>query len=485
MGTASWRFFQAREAYLLLKFSRINLQCNNKESVVYQLPINPTREDVLLFLSSASSYGNLGAFVGAGFSKAVLNANGDGIALSWGELLERVSAVIGVDYATIPKEGLGYPEIASKICEVYSRNVGIKYSEALSKIKHEIASLTSWYPDKEQRNKYSHYFNTLSLSWVITTNYDLVIESLMTGASVPLGPNDSLISPKNTVPVYHLHGVRTFPEDIIIAQEDYVGLFRPSEYRQIKLALMIKESTMIILGYGLGDVNVLTALDWSRNVFKGTPENYPNEIIQIVRSEDPAPQPYRDRNSVIILETESLEIFFNEYSHVRGIALNHEDERKDALMELARKLDDADDSMVGRFIDDITFRAEVLRILGSFSNDLISGFVSFLYKCLDEAWKRAAHNGAFQAYADNLSMILDILTNFSIKQIPPALFETAAYALQRVGYFVGREYGKSYAAQTVWDARKNSLSPELVKELNDFSEQYDYRNIKLLCAQIP
>jgi len=48
----------------------------------------------------------------------------------------------------------------------------------------------------------------------------------------------------------------------IIVQEDYVGQFRPTEYRQIKMALMIKESTMLIIGYGLGDVNVLTALDW-------------------------------------------------------------------------------------------------------------------------------------------------------------------------------------------------------------------------------
>ena len=53
--------------------------------------------------------------------------------------------------------------------------------------------------------------------------------------------------------MFHLHGVRTNPKEIIIAQEDYITLFRPSEYRQMKLALTIKESTTLFLGYGLGE----------------------------------------------------------------------------------------------------------------------------------------------------------------------------------------------------------------------------------------
>lgn len=444
----------------------------------------PERNEILEFLSHSATYGNLGAFIGAGFSKAVLNDDFNDIALSWGELLEKVSEELGVDYGGIWKEGVGYPDIASQICQKYSEESGKTYDQSLRRLKKELAKLTSWYPDKEKRAEFSPHLNELNLSWVITTNYDLVIESLLTGKSVPLGPNDPLIAPSGIVPIFHLHGVRTNPEEIIIAQEDYVGLFRPTEYRQIKLALMIKESTMLILGYGLGDVNVLTALDWSKNVFKSESENYPNEVIQVVRKENPKEKPYRDKNSVIIVETSSLVAFFEEFSEVRKEKVAEEKKQNRSLRKLAKQLDDPDESMIEKFIDDIAYRKDVLKVLSTFSNDLISGFVSFLNKCIDETWARSEPNGAFQGYADNLTLILDILTSFSIKQIPPALFETTAYALQRVGYFVGNEYGKSFAAKTVWDKRSGELSQEMVAELKSFATQHHYTYIKKLCGEI-
>lgn len=61
----------------------------------------PERNKVLEFLSHSATYGNLGAFIGAGFSKAVLNDDFDDIALSWGELLEKVSEELEVNYADI------------------------------------------------------------------------------------------------------------------------------------------------------------------------------------------------------------------------------------------------------------------------------------------------------------------------------------------------------------------------------------------------
>ncbi|HIE8962202.1 TPA: SIR2 family protein [Klebsiella pneumoniae] len=449
-----------------------------------KLPEILTRKVVLNFISKSASYGNLGAFIGAGFSKAVLNDSDGGIALSWGDLLERVSLTLEIDYDSIEKEGYGYPEIATKICHLHSAAQGIDFAESLKILKFEIAKLTSWYPDKEQRARYSTHMDNLSLSWVITTNYDLVIESLMTGTSVTLGPDDSLISPKNIVPVFHLHGVRTSPEQIIISQEDYVGLFRPTEYRQIKLALMIKESTMLILGYGLGDVNVLTALDWSRNVFKSTEREYPNEIIQVLRTKSPKKRPYRDSNSIVIIETDDISNFLTEYAEIRVSAVAEEQKTLKDVIELSEHLNNPDVSTIEKFIDDLSFRKKVLNILSTFPNHLISGFVAFLDKCIDENWERAKPDGAFQAYADNLSMIIDILTNFDVNQMPPALFETAGYAMHRVGYYVGNSMGDSFPAKRIWDRRKNELSEELVKELTNFADQHGYQQIIKLCRQI-
>jgi len=57
-----------------------------------------TREDVLRFISKSVSYGNLGLFIGTGFSKAVLNDDFLQIALSWGELLEKASEKLNINY---------------------------------------------------------------------------------------------------------------------------------------------------------------------------------------------------------------------------------------------------------------------------------------------------------------------------------------------------------------------------------------------------
>lgn len=438
------------------------------------------RKELLTFIAASSIYGNLGLFVGAGFSKAVLNDKGVATALSWGELLAKTAAKMNVDYDSLEKTGVSFPEIASAVCDIHSKTAGIPFTEALRQLKHAIADLTSWYPTQEQRKKYSAYLKALRAAWIITTNYDLVIESLLTGESVPLGPNDPLSSPDGVVPVFHLHGVRTNPEEIIIAQQDYVTLFRPSEYRQIKLALTIKESTTLFLGYALGDVNVLTALDWSRNVFKGEQQSYPNDVIQVLRVNDPSDMPYRDRNGIVIIETAELSEFFEEFNEVLTIAVQKKQKERESLKQLADMLNSPDTAAIDKFIDDGNYRRSMLEILSKFSVSLISSFVSFLEKCIDETWERSAPRNAFEGYNQNLVILLDILTAFPLQQFPPALFQTAAYGLDRVAYYVGSEGGKSWSAENTWNARKGELPKEIVKELGSVAEQYNYWGLEKL-----
>jgi SIR2-like protein len=443
-----------------------------------------SKQDVYKFISDSASYGNLGLFIGTGFSKAVLNDDRNQIALSWGELLEKICSNIDVNYEDIPKEGIGYPEIASKICLTYAEKSGKTYQQALSDIKRRAASLTSWYPDLKKREEFRNYFDALSPAWVITTNYDLIIESLLTGESIPLGPNDQLTNPKNVTPVYHLHGIRTNPEEIVIAQEDYVSLFRPNEYRQIKLALTLKESTVLLLGYGLGDVNVLTALDWSKNVFESKTNDFPQEVIQVLRKPNASEMPYRDRNGILIVETDEITTFFNEYVKVREEEIVKEAKRSEALSKLQRTLNAPSPAIIGAFIDDVDFRRSLIQVLAASPIHLASGFISFLDKCLSETWTRSVPNGAFHGYDQNLCLLLDILTGFSAKNIPPALFQTAAYGLQQLAPYVGRDRGQSWAAGRTWLDRKGEISADMLKELKDIAGQYSYFGLKQLLDTI-
>jgi SIR2-like domain len=445
---------------------------------------NPNREQLLRYISAATSYGNLGLFVGTGFSKAILNDSIDEIALSWRQLLQRSAKQLEVDYDAISKEGTSYPEIASRICQEYASLKHSSYKQAVSRLKGAIASLTCWYPNREKRKQFGSYLEALSPAWIITTNYDLVIESLLTGKSIPLGPNDLLTNPRGIVPVYHLHGVRTNPEEIIITQEDYVSLFRPNEYRQIKLALTVKESTTLFLGYGLGDVNVLTALDWSNNVFLGEKREYPHEVIQLLRRENPEQAPYRDRNGIIVLEISDLVGFFEEYLLIRAEEKKKEEEENNKLLELSKKLADPKENLVESFIDNEEYRRAGFRSLSHFPVHLISGFISLLDKCIDETWRRSEPRGAFDAYNQNLAIILDILTLFDVGKIPPALFQTAAYGLERVGYYIGIMAGQSWSAANTWEKRKGELSKEMIRELKDVAEQHSYFQVKRLLGQL-
>ncbi len=451
-----------------------------------RLEENPSRKTALEHIASCAEYGNLGAFVGAGFSKAILNdaANEIEIALSWADLLKKAATQIEVNYAEIEKSGRGYPEIASLVCAKHAENKQITYQESLRTLKQKIAELTSWYPNAEQRQEYSKYLEALSPSWIITTNYDLIIEALLTGKSTPLGPNDELSAERGIVPVFHLHGRRTNPEEIVITQEDYITLFRPGEYRQVKLALTFKESTTVLLGYGLGDVNVLTAIDWSRNVYGKAEKGYPANVIQILRKENPKDAPYRDSNGILIIETENLPSFFNELTKTKAEWLETHNKNQNAASEMAKNIYSSNDNVIDQFIDDENFRKIMLKGLAKFPSHFALGFLSFFSKAIDKTYERAQPNGAFYAYDENMKQILDILTAFRVQDMAPALFQLAADALNRVGHYVGFENGKAYAAMYTWNSRKNELSKEMIKELKNFAKQHDYTHLKRLMLDL-
>lgn len=299
----------------------------------------------------------------------------------------------------------------------------------------------------------------------------------MTGIGISLGPNDPLSAASDFVPVFHLHGVRSNPSEIIITREDYVSLFRPTEYRQIKLALTVRESTTLILGYGLGDVNVLTALDWSQNVYKSSYNLYPNDVIQIVYTNAPKAKPYREHTSIVIYETDNLEAFFEELKVVHEKQLAAYNERIKTYREYSERLGNANTETINEFIDNDDFRRTIIETIRKFPLYLSSGFIVFFGKCIDETWKRSAPSGAFGGYNQNLVMLLDILTIFKLDDIPPALFQTTAYALDKVAGYVGNALGQSYAAKATWDVRKKELSQDVFDELSRIARQHQYMRL--------
>jgi len=444
------------------------------------LPLNPSRDEVFEFLFRSSNYGNLGLFVGAGFSMAVLNDEDGSPALSWGALLHAAAKKMKVDLTPLIKEGASYPDIASGLCGAHSTTHGITYQESVTILKQALCAATAWFPVEPARSEFAGYLEALAPTWIVTTNYDQVLECLLSGKSASLTPSDAFSCAKGLIPIIHLHGSRTEPEELIITQEDYVTLFRPTEYRQIRLALTIKESTTCLLGYGLGDVNVLTALDWSKYVYEKEARDYPHEVIQVVREASPSLEPRRSKDGILIIESKELADFFKEYCSTAEKLQIKEDKRRNTLKKIAKLFAGAEPDVITRFIDDDPWRRSILKALSEFSVTLVAEFESFLESCFKETKRRSGKRGAFQEYATDLHITLDILTAFSHGNFPPALFPITATNLNRLANYIGTAPGYSYAANDVWNARKSELQSEIVAELGSIARQYHYGSLRAL-----
>lgn len=442
--------------------------------MITTLSEDPSRDEVFEFLFRSSKYGNLGLFVGAGFSMAVLNDDDGSPALSWGALLHAAAKKMKVDITPLIKEGASYPDIASGLCGEHAAAQGIQYQESVKILKQALCAATAWFPVEPARSEFSGYLEALNPSWIVTTNYDQVLECLLSGKSSSLTPNDAFSCPKGLIPIVHLHGSRTEPQELIITQEDYVTLFRPTEYRQIRLALAIKESTTCLLGYGLGDVNVLTALDWSKFVYEKEAREYPHEVIQVVRDKNPASEPRRSKDGIIIIEAKELADFFKEYCTLAEKLQVKEDKRRSTLKKIAKLFASAEPDAITRFIDNDLWRRSILQALSEFSVNLVAEFESFLEACFKETKRRSGKRGAFQEYATDLHITLDILTAFSKGSFPAALFPIAATNLDRLANYIGTAPGYSFAANDVWNVRKGELQSEIVAELGNIARQYRY-----------
>jgi hypothetical protein len=152
---------------------------------------------------------------------------------------------------------------------------------------------------------------------------------------------------------------------------------------------------------------------------------------------------------------------------------------KEELEKFKEKLDDPSPEDIADFIDNEESRREMLSILAEYELNLISGFLNFFSRCIDETWKRAAPPRAFFAYNENLRILLDILTSFDVRKMPAALFQLVAYSLDRVLEFVGEEAGKSWEAHRTWTARKSELSKEAIEELYAIAQQSEYAGLEM------
>lgn len=470
-----------------MSISVIKNKIINKEVIYDQL----NRDSVFEKLFNSYNYGNLGMFIGAGFSKAITEGEIQP-ALNWIELIKSVSEQLGLEF---PNEnelvGVSLPELSTKLCKQLSKRDSISYYESKSIFKDKICESTNWLPSDENIETFRNIFNIIEPYWIITTNYDLILEAVLTGKCKSLSPLNYLSAPRGVVPIYHIHGTRLDSDSIIVTQDDYIPLFRPNEYRQAKLAMTIRESTTLVLGYSLGDVNVLSALDWSKNIYTVKNE-YPHEIIQAIWTEEPRENPYRDENGNIIIEIDDLKEFLSELSEYLVQKKEEYKDKINELNELLGLLEIDNEDLVDKFMKEEEFRIELLKLASEFEYNMIYSYIEFLTRCIARVKQERYTYVDFAKCNKCLNILLDVVINYEYKKISPKLFKIVAEELNEVLYHVDIQEPKSYltangyswAATKTWHKRKADISNETLNQLYNYSIKNSLSRLSNFCEEL-
>jgi len=418
-----------------------------------------SKKEVLKLIVNERIERQLGLFIGAGFSMALLNKPYEAVALSWPRLLSLAADRLNVGDEFDFNQHVSLPDLSSKLCFALSNAKNKAYDECVNDLKVAISNICCWLPDLETRKKYEQLLSTVNPAWIITTNYDLVIESLLPGKSKSLAPEDLFVAPQGFIPIYHLHGLRTIPSSIVVTQEDYLSLLRPNEYRYTKLPLLFKESLILMLGYGLGDFNVLMALDWSKNVYTSTNNTgSSHNVIQVVYNpNEPANDCQIDRNGVIIWETDSIEAFLIDLSKEFNIREKEILRLKEELALINDLLIASSPETIKSFCNEKGYREVIIGYVNSYNEYLIIPFIEFLEKCLNNEWLNTSRAGNYGAYDNILNIVMDVLYLFD--NLEPAITYLTVKNLDSVlGYVSDKKIiGKSWQTKKIWDERKFEL----------------------------
>jgi len=112
-------------------------------------------------LATESISGNLGLFIGSGFSKSIYNQ-----AKSWKDLVKEIAQELGVEIS--PTEGESYPEYLSKIIDEFAKSNNHTLDKVSKRVKHFICQKSFWMPrENEEYNNYRELLIKLNPKWVV------------------------------------------------------------------------------------------------------------------------------------------------------------------------------------------------------------------------------------------------------------------------------------------------------------------------------
>lgn len=134
-------------------------------------------------------------------------------------------------------------------------------SEGASPFKASVADYISQFqkvlPEYEDEVTKLSTLTRRSLSGIITTNYDQLLESLTDDYATFIGQDQLIFSLiQGIAETYKIHGCISDPQSIVINAKDYANFSKKGAYLAAKLLTIFMEYPIIFLGYSISDTNI-------------------------------------------------------------------------------------------------------------------------------------------------------------------------------------------------------------------------------------
>ena len=199
-------------------------------------------EQDIRFLAEELEKGKLIVFVGAGVSK------NSGLP-DWKELIKDYAEYRGIKKFT-SKEYLTIPE------EVFERYGSLKYYEIAEKR----------FSGKYFPNSIHRILKEMDLTYIITTNYDTLIEDEIKNLQVVSKDEDLPYTSSNKM-LIKMHG--DFKnKNIVLKKSDYDNYEKNFQLISTLIKGLFTTNTILFIGYSYNDTNVQQIMNWIKEILK-------------------------------------------------------------------------------------------------------------------------------------------------------------------------------------------------------------------------
>ena len=171
-------------------------------------------------------------------------------------ILPQIASAIEVDFNRIWFTDNKWKESRERNSESARRISPFKI-EIGEHFKNKILDIDSLEEPLQNEVKLLKALSQKSVSGIITTNYDTLLESIFSDFKVFVVQEELLFSnPQSIAEIYKIHGCCLKPATIVINSHDYEAFHMQNAYLAAKLLTIFMEHPIIFLGYSLNDSNI-------------------------------------------------------------------------------------------------------------------------------------------------------------------------------------------------------------------------------------